>query len=116
MYLGIIGLFVIIAIIDSLTPKSKQDRIKSDEISAHVRAEEFIRAQLKSPRKAKFSSILWNADETRVMRLGKDKYKVNGWVEAQNSFGATLRVGWVCTVENVGDDSWDIAGFCGLLE
>ena len=50
-----------------------------------------VKSVLKSPSTAKFC---WITDAT-ITHLGNGEYKVTGWVEAQNSFGATLRQNFV---------------------
>ena len=50
-------------------------------------AKAIVKSSLKSPSTAKFC---WITDAT-ITHLGNGEYKVTGWVEAQNSFGATLR-------------------------
>ena len=48
--------------------------------------------RLKSPSTANFGGILdGQTSETCVRYLGKGVYHVNGWVDSQNGFGATVR-------------------------
>lgn len=54
-------------------------------------AKAIVKSSLKSPSTAKFC---WITDAT-VTHLGNGEYKVTGWVDAQNSFGATLRQNFV---------------------
>lgn len=54
-------------------------------------AKAIVKSMLKSPSTAKFC---WITDAT-VTHLGNGEYKVTGWIEAQNSFGATLRQDFV---------------------
>lgn len=54
-------------------------------------AKAIVKSVLKSPSTAKFC---WITDAT-ITHLGNGEYKVTGWVEAQNSFGATLRQNFV---------------------
>lgn len=54
-------------------------------------AKAIVKSVLKSPSTAKFC---WITDAT-VTHLGNGEYKVTGWVEAENSFGATLRQNFV---------------------
>lgn len=56
-------------------------------------AKKIVKDSLKSPSTAKFCSFT----ECKVTHLGNGEYKVTGWVEAQNSFGATLRQNFVVT-------------------
>ena len=54
-------------------------------------AKAIVKSVLKSPSSAKFC---WITDAT-VTHLGNGEYKVTGWVEAENSYGATLRQNFV---------------------
>lgn len=54
-------------------------------------AKAIVKSVLKSPSTAKFC---WITDAT-VVHLGNGEYKVTGWVEAENSYGATLRRNFV---------------------
>lgn len=56
-------------------------------------AKKIVKDSLKSPSTAKFCSFT----ECVVTHLGNGEYKVTGWVEAQNSFGSTLRQKFVVT-------------------
>ena len=54
-------------------------------------AKAIVKSSLKSPSTAKFCRIT----DATITHLGNGEYKVTGWVEAQNSFGATLRQNFV---------------------
>lgn len=56
-------------------------------------AKAIVKSVLKSPSTAKFC---WITDAT-ITHLGNGKYEVTGWVEAENSYGATLRQNFVVT-------------------
>jgi hypothetical protein len=47
-----------------------------------------VKERLKSPSTASFG---WQTSESCVAALGGGKYRVKGWVDAQNAFGATVR-------------------------
>lgn len=55
-------------------------------------AQKIVKENLKSPSTAKFCSIL----QASVSNSG-NKYTVTGWVDSQNSFGATLRTSFTVT-------------------
>lgn len=79
---------------------------------AHYVAQEFIKDTLKAPGTAKFSSF----SESRVTYdASDDSYFVRGWVDAQNSFGATLRSNYICTVRNTEGETWKSRN-CSLIE
>lgn len=56
-------------------------------------AKNILKDSLKSPSTAKFCSFT----ECKVEHLSNGEYMVTGWVEAQNSYGATLRQSFVVT-------------------
>ena len=49
---------------------------------------------LKSPSTAKFCSY----SKATITYLGSDKYKIKGYVDAENSLGATLRKNFTVTL------------------
>lgn len=59
---------------------------------------EHVTNQLKAPSTAKFGDI-------RTRGFGSE-YTVTGWVDAENSFGATLRTRWECTAIHTGGGTW----------
>lgn len=62
---------------------------------------EHVTNQLKAPSTAKFGDI-------RTRGFGSE-YTVTGWVDAENSFGATLRTRWECTAIHTGGGTWRTA-------
>lgn len=72
------------------------DPTADDRQSAAVEAcRESVRAQLKSPGSASFSGEQY--------RETNDVYSITGQVDAENSFGASLRSDFTCVAEPVGD-------------
>lgn len=59
----------------------------SKDTQAYVCAIDVVENQLKAPSTAKFCGF----DKATVTDLGNDKYKITGYVDAQNSFGAMVR-------------------------
>ena len=66
-----------------------------NEAGAQVACETFIKERLKSPSSAKFNHL-------RAVQLD-ETYKVTTQVDADNSFGASIRSTWTCRV--IRDDS-----------
>lgn len=64
----------------------------NDRAGAVVACQNAVLDQLKAPSTAEFSS----RSETTADRVGS-RWDVAGWVDAQNSFGATVRTVWGCT-------------------
>lgn len=63
----------------------------NDKELAKAYAEVYVKRQLKSPSTAKFPSKI---DSYTYKRDGNE-WAVAGWVDATNSYGATIRVTWV---------------------
>lgn len=78
---------------------------------AWVFAQEFVKRSLKSPSTARFGSTFgeYQNYEDCVTGLGDGEYLVKGWVDSQNSFGATVRSNFVLTVKDNGK-SWSLIG------
>lgn len=70
----------------SSTSKKKTDTYGHDEFDAEVIAEKKVKEKLKSPSTAKFCS-----HEEYTISVSGNTWTVSGYVDAQNSFGATLR-------------------------
>lgn len=75
-----------------------------DGASAKVACREFVERQLKSPSTADFTGEAVN---------GSGPFIVTGAVDAQNSFGATVRETYACTVRADGD-TWRLESLTGL--
>ena len=96
----IIGLVVINTIYTDITSKKTEGNIgsgfKHDKIMAYNYAENFVKKQLKSPRTAKFPSV--SEKITHVHEQNYNEYKIDSWVDSQNSFGALVRTRFICTI------------------
>lgn len=85
---------------DALTVQGKNPAGRASaepdrRIEAYVSSKQFVADTLKAPSTARFCSY----DEARVTRLSGERYRVVGWVDSQNSFGAMLRSDFSCTLE-----------------
>ena len=65
-----------------------------NETDAKICAEKLVRDNLKSPSTAKFCKYT----EMTATDLGANKWMITGYVDAENSFGATKRETWVVTL------------------
>jgi len=63
-------------------------------------AQQSAEKKLKSPGSAKFGG-------RDVQVLGTDSYRVSGWGDSQNSFGANVRTRFSVTIQSQPDGSWD---------
>lgn len=77
-----------------LAEKNSKSRSSERETDAKICAKKAVEDQLKSPSTAKFCKYT----EMTATNLGGNKWKVSGYVDAQNSFGATLRNNWTVTL------------------
>jgi hypothetical protein len=75
------------------------------KIEALSMCEQFVERRLKAPSTAKFSHV-W---DTTMTGSGDGPYRVSGFVDAQNSFGAMLRNHYVCTAQrSSSSDTWTL--------
>lgn len=79
-------------------------KTENDDIAACVRMQYFVKDHLKSPSSAKFS---WD-NCNHVKYLGNRKYFISSHVDAQNSFGAMIRITYIGEVEQIGKDRWKL--------
>lgn len=76
-----------------------------DPISAYVMCKEFVSQRLKAPSSAEFASY-GDTGLTQVTPLGGSKFQVDSFVDADNAFGAHIRIAFACQVTNTGGDNW----------
>lgn len=96
----------------------KKPKPEHSKIEAWVIAQQFVKQQLKSPGTASFGSLMGDTQsyDKQCDDLGQKTYSCHGWVDAQNSFGATIRNNWTITVTYVGDGNWRAVEGPVLLE
>ena len=66
------------------------------KIEAYVYHKYFIKNRLKSPSTAEFFSY----DASRVSKINNSTFKIRGYVDAQNGFGAMIRTNYSIVVKN----------------
>jgi hypothetical protein len=76
-----------------------------DGNDAQVACKHFVEQRLKAPSTAGFSGLSHSGSDTR--------WTVTGVVDAENSFGAKLRMDWTCQVHLV-DGDWLLDSLTGL--
>jgi hypothetical protein len=72
---------------------------------------QFVEQQLKLPDTADFPSF----PHHQVAETGTQQWRVSAWVEAENSFGGTVRTDWSCEIsydEAAGE--WTLVDLSGL--
>jgi hypothetical protein len=79
---------------------SKEAYVPSGK-EAFYAAQDFIEKQLKAPSTAKFSKLNWD-EKTGWKAVTTNRWKVGGFVDAQNAFGAMLRSDWLAVVDWTG--------------
>jgi len=89
--------------------RSEEFGYKPDKVGAWVMAESFVKDRLKAPGTASFGSVWrdYQSPDDCVTYLGKKRYKVTGWVDAENAFGAKIRSNFFCIVRDEGD-TWHL--------
>jgi hypothetical protein len=88
-------LFVTICLIPALSGCGGEPAAMSGD-DACFASRAFIRELLKSPSSAKFASC----DTATIQEVGTDVWKVDSYVESQNSFGAMIRTDFTCTIRH----------------
>jgi hypothetical protein len=100
---------------DRVTKKTKPTWRNDDHSKeAWVLACEECKRHLKTPRVAKFPSVLWDNAMTGVSRTGQSQsYVINSWVDSQNAYGAMLRIQWTARLRKIGPeiDNWVVDYF-----
>jgi hypothetical protein len=76
--------------------KSKPKRTVPDEISAIVAAKNLIEDELKAPGSAKHPGWTYEPHVTKITNM---KWEVVSYVDAQNSYGAMLRMNYAMEIE-----------------
>lgn len=85
----------------ALVVSSSGDDDEPSDGMARVMCEGFVEDRLKSPGSADFQRPI-------TTEVGVDMWRVSGSVDAQNSFGATVRIDYDCTVRGDGDGEWTL--------
>lgn len=98
-----VGFVALLILISALTPSTHSEDTVGDW-DARQMAHEFVKDRLKSPSTAEFPDE-YSGQET-VEDLPNKTYKVSGWVDAQNGFGAKLRSIWTVKLHYEGAKQW----------
>ena len=122
--LGLLGIMLLLALgsVESSGGSSGGSNRKSsspqsgDKITAWIMAQQFVERSLKSPGSADYGGLFsdYQSPEDVVTDLGGGKYRVKAWVDAQNAFGAKLRNHFICELEHVGGDTWQLTSLVFL--
>ena len=77
-------------------------RDSAEAVGAWVVCQDFIEDRLKAPSTAEYPS----GYSQYTTKLSSVRFRVDAFVDAQNSFGAMIRNEFSCTVEYQGNDRW----------
>lgn len=103
---GIVAVLMLIGLIGQSCSGGEED---GDGAIAYCH--QFVEQSLKSPDSADFPSF----SDHQVTELGEQRWKVSSYVDAENSFGASLRTDWTCEIsydEAAGE--WTLESMSGL--
>jgi hypothetical protein len=95
----VVGLFILLSVLGKVTDRPS---LHGDKFNADVMCESFVKDRLRAPATAKFSPF----EETTISELGDDRWRVAGYVDSQNGFGALIRDRYSCTVRYEGENKW----------
>jgi hypothetical protein len=87
-------------------PVGELDPYDFNKLEAWVYAQHFVEQLLKAPPTAEFASHF----DVQGWHEGEGKYRLRGWVDSQNSFGAMIRTHVEVTVQKV-EGGWQLLDF-----
>lgn len=94
-----LGIFIFFAVfLSACSSGTMSDSEKRTAACTYAQIE--IEGMLKSPSSADFPAC----SQTTIEETGTDKFSVEGYVDAQNSFGASVREYYTCSVRLEDDD------------
>ena len=98
---GCLGMFLFMfffILVISLSIKegcSGSDKVKEyTKLNALIASQNFVETRLTSPSSAEFSYDY----ENKVQKINDTTFRVVGWVDSQNRFGAMVRSNYTCTI------------------
>ena len=115
---GVIGCVVLAAVMllaigycNANTPEKSPTQKAAEasgavKMDARIVCEDFVKRRLKAPSTAKVH-VAGTTDQA-VSDLGGGKWRVKGYFDSQNSFGAMLRGYYVCDVQHTGGDQFNL--------
>jgi len=104
LFLILGGLFAVFIISAIRTPVAESSRVGSvDKHGAWAYMQLFVEEKLKSPTSAEFPT----AGYRHVTELGDNRFKVESYVDSENSFGATVRTNFGGVIKRV-DEGWEL--------
>ncbi len=88
-------------------------KIEDNTSEASVMARDLVRARLVAPSTAKFPGTMTMLQQTT--KIGERKYRIRSYVDAQNRFGAMVRINYIAEIEQTGPElhsgHWRLTSF-----
>lgn len=100
----VVALFFLYVVGSSNDGQNPNKSSETDQVTVCFMARQYIEKSLKAPGSAKFQDCF----EVNIQDLGGDKFKVSGYVDSQNAFGAMLRNYYVVQMKYTGDKKWQL--------
>lgn len=73
------------------------------KLTAYSMAQGWVEDRLKAPSTADFPGGQY---EEHTTKISENKFRINSYVDAENSYGAMIRTEFTAEVEYLGDDEW----------
>lgn len=89
-------------------------KTEDNKSMAYIMMEDFVKNRLKSPSTAEFPGV-FDGKLDHVTSLGGQKYRIASYVDAQNTFGGTMRTRFIGEIQQVSDNEWRLISL-NLLE
>lgn len=104
-WVGTIAIIIILAAVITAFAFSGDDSSKPPgKLEAYSVSQQFVKQQLKSPSTAKFPVYM----DTAVITNDNKRFKVESYVEAENSFGVSVKHRYFCVLNHLEKDQWEL--------
>ncbi len=88
----------------ALARSREEAKATNHPAEAMTMCEQWIERRLKAPSTAKFSHV-W---DTSISGSNDGPYRIDGFVDAQNGFGAMIRTQYSCATQRLPDGRWKL--------
>lgn len=91
------------------SPSSSSTNWRQEDNStmAYIMMEDFVKNRLKSPSTTEFPGV-WDGRADHIRKVGAHTYEINSYVDAENSFGASIRTRFTGTIKQISKDEWQL--------
>jgi hypothetical protein len=97
---------IVVALLVAGACSSDETDAEADKLSAFNVCQDFVEDRLKAPGTASYPNFFEDDGEVVVTGSGDGPYTVRSHVDAENSFGAELRLPFTCEVRKGSGDNW----------